>query len=215
MGRTKYEPPVPGRTFTIMSNEDREKGKKSCWPELSIGGSGVHVKKIAPEIFSYKQLTAIHFQDNKIERIPPEIVQLPLLQYLNFDNNRISVIPDEICDMVELRFLSFKNNKLSAIPQEIGRLFQLTTFNLEGNVGLPMDIISATKSGLSGFLQFMLERLNCKYVMAVVVTTAACLLWLPSSVKYQQQYLLLTKSTSTEPQKFILSTLILMCVRCV
>lgn len=101
----------------------------------------------------------------------------------------------EICSWYKLKFMS--------------------VLDLEGNVGLPMDIISATKSGLSGFLQFMLERLNCKYVMAVVVTTAACLLWLPSSVKYQQQCLLLTKSTSTEPQKFILSTLILMCVRCV
>lgn len=38
MGRSTYEPPRHGRKHTIMSQEDRDKGKPTGWDEIEIKG---------------------------------------------------------------------------------------------------------------------------------------------------------------------------------
>ncbi|XP_067935566.1 CCR4-NOT transcription complex subunit 6-like isoform X2 [Watersipora subatra] len=156
MGRSVYEAGRPGRKHTIMSPEDREKGKPTVWDEIEIKGN---VKNLSPTLFDYTHLRVLYMNDNQLQRIPSEIAKLQKLQVLDLSNNRLRGLPAELGDMPELRVLNMESNQLRQLPYELGKLFQLEELGLANNPLTP-DLQQVYDTGVPAFLQYMLDRLR-------------------------------------------------------
>lgn len=156
--RVKYEPPDPRRVYTIMTEEDKEKGKKSNWHELEITGS---VRNVSPELWKLHFLTSLFLNNNCLSRLPAEVSQLKCLVHLDLSCNKLRSLPAELGDMIQLRELLLNNNSLRALPYELGRLFLLQTLGLSGNPLSP-ELINMVKepNGTSRLLTFMLDNLQ-------------------------------------------------------
>jgi CCR4-NOT transcription complex subunit 6 len=143
-----------------MTEEDKEKGKKSNWHELEITGS---VRNVSPELWKLHFLTSLFLNNNCLSRLPAEVSQLKCLVHLDLSCNKLRSLPAELGDMIQLRELLLNNNSLRALPYELGRLFLLQTLGLSGNPLSP-ELINMVKepNGTSRLLTFMLDNLQGK-----------------------------------------------------
>ncbi|XP_064632605.1 CCR4-NOT transcription complex subunit 6-like isoform X3 [Lineus longissimus] len=155
--KDKYQPPNPRRTYTIMSQDESNAGKKSQWFELEITG----IRNLSPELWKLQHLTSLYLNDNNLMRLPPDVSRLSNLTYLDLSANKLRSLPAEIGDMVHLRELLLNNNYLRVLPYELGRLFQLQTLGLTGNPLSP-EILSIYNepNGQTKLLTFMLDNLH-------------------------------------------------------
>lgn len=98
--KDKYESNMSRRLHTIMSSEDCNSGKKSCWPELEITGS---IRNLSPNLWQFTHLTNLYLNDNCLQRLPPEIGQLVNLRVLDVSSNKLRSLPAELGDLIYLR----------------------------------------------------------------------------------------------------------------
>ncbi|XP_074649211.1 CCR4-NOT transcription complex subunit 6-like [Tubulanus polymorphus] len=156
--KNKYEPPNPRRTYTIMTPDEANSGKKSLWQELEISGN---IRNVSNELFKYTNLTSLYLNDNCLIRLSPEICKLQQLKYLDLSSNKLRSLPAEIGEMTNLRELLLDNNFLRLLPYEIGRLFQLQTLGLQGNPLSPeISSLYNDMNGTSKLLSFLLDHLH-------------------------------------------------------
>lgn len=104
------------------------------WNELDMGGQGL--RAIAPQLFQYPFLTALHLNANKLSYVPPEIGKLRKLRHLDLSCNNLRALPSELGMLVNLKTLLLFDNELEELPMELGYLYQLDMLGIEGN---PMD----------------------------------------------------------------------------
>ena len=158
--RVKYDPPDPRRAYTIMSEEERQSGKKTNWHEIEITGS---VRSLSPELWKLHFLTSLFLNNNNLSRLPAEVSHLKCLAHLDVSCNKLRSLPVELGDMIQLRELLLNNNSLRALPYELGRLFLLQTLGLSGNPLSP-EVINMVKepNGTNRLLTFMLDNLSGK-----------------------------------------------------
>ena len=104
------------------------------WNELDMCGQGL--RALAPQLFDYPFLTALHLNGNKLTYIPPEIGQLRKLRHLDLSLNNLRELPAELGMLVNLKTLLLFDNELEDVPMELGYLYQLELLGIDGN---PID----------------------------------------------------------------------------
>ncbi|KAL9055675.1 MAG: hypothetical protein Q9162_003401 [Coniocarpon cinnabarinum] len=101
------------------------------WSELDMGGQGL--RALAPQLFTYPFLTALHLNGNSLTILPPAIGRLRKLQHLDLSGNQLHELPPELGMLVDLKTLLLFDNRLEELPLELGYLYQLDMLGIEGN----------------------------------------------------------------------------------
>jgi hypothetical protein len=89
------------------------------------------LKKVPPEVFELRELTALDLARTNLVEIPPAIEQLSKLTKLHLPRNRLGKLPPEIGHLTRLNSLHVsRNENLAELPPQIGQLHELTELHV-------------------------------------------------------------------------------------
>ena len=113
------------------SNRDDEEKAKHAWTAIDLGGH--QLRNLAPSIFNYEFLEALHISHNNLVELPPAIGQLHNLRLLDVSHNQLKELPPEMGMLTQLQELLLFENAIHELPFELGSLFRLKVLGIEGN----------------------------------------------------------------------------------
>jgi CCR4-NOT transcription complex subunit 6 len=132
------------------------------WMALDFGGQGL--RALSPALFSYRFLSKLYLNHNKLKSLPPTIGQLRNLTHLDLSSNEIGELPGEIGMLTNLRTLYVFDNNLHTLPFEMGYLYRLETLGIQGN---PLnDALKShiMKEGTKALIKYLKEEMPGKFL---------------------------------------------------
>lgn len=102
------------------------------------------LKKVPPEVLTFKNLRVLDLGKNRIVTLPPEIGDLSSLEVLNLQRNHLTSVTPEIGRLKQLKRLDLSRNPLLELPDEMGTLDSLQTLVLwsTGIVSFPPTFVA-------------------------------------------------------------------------
>jgi CCR4-NOT transcription complex subunit 6 len=105
--------------------------KNQTWFDLDMGGSNLRV--MGEPLFTYKFLTRLYINNNKLQSVPSQIGKLRNLVLLDLSLNELTDLPPQMGMLVNLKELLLFDNSIQNLPFELGNLYQLEMLGIEGN----------------------------------------------------------------------------------
>ncbi len=104
-----------------------------CSLDLSNNATKITTAALDKRIGTFKNLTALHLANNKLETISPTVFTLPKLETLILDGNRLVAVPTDIDKLWKLSTLSLKNNALRELPPNLMNMQSVVQLDISAN----------------------------------------------------------------------------------